>query len=139
MFTVPNAVLQPASKAQFHRAAEIMLTKLAEDLGHDGQDCSFDSRGSSTSTMGTITVTTPSMVAELYIDSFGPKAAPRLMYRARTGDEPARFKWLSDLEHTTSRCSLLSEMRSMTRVPSRPVLPAKEQVSVVRRLGSFFA
>lgn len=139
MFQVPNALMRPASKAQFHRAAEAMLRTIAEDLGQTQVDIEIDSNATRTSSMGSVKMTTPALNLEVYMDGFGPREAPRLIYRDRFGNEQARAKWLSDLR-ADARSSLLQDLRILAR-NAHPAAPASSQGKggFVRRFTGLFA
>jgi len=139
MFQVPPALLRPASKAQFHRAAETMLRTIAEDLGHQAGEVDIQSTGSCASTMGTVTLNTASLTLEIYMDGFGPRIAPRLVYRDRFNGTSIRFRWLSELAQPATRSMVLSDLKIIARACRRPSAPQKPQGFFARRLGSLFA
>ncbi|ABM97038.1 hypothetical protein [Methylibium petroleiphilum] len=139
MFQVPNALTRPASKAQFHRAAEAMLRSMAEDLGQTQVGIEIDSNATKTSSMGSVKMTTPSLSLEVYMDAFGPRESPRLIYRDRFGNEQARSKWLSDLD-ASARSNLIQELRILAR-NARPGTSAASQSKggFVRKFTGLFA
>ena len=137
MFQIPAALSRPASKAQFHRAAEALLRAIALDLGHEGCDISVGS-ATATSTMGTITMITPSLSIEVFMECFGPRETPRLMFRDRFGNEPARFKWLNDMD-APARAAVLTEMKQIARNARPGVKADASQKGIVGRLTSLFA
>lgn len=137
MFQIPAALSRPASKAQFHRAAEALLRAIAADLGHEGCDITVGS-ATPTSTMGTITMITPSLSIEVFMEGFGPRETPRLMFRDRFGNQPARFKWLNDMD-ASSRANVLSEMKLIARTARPGAKVDAAGKGLVNRITSLFA
>lgn len=119
MFQVPPAVIRPASKAQFHRAAEAMLRMIAADLAVDASQISIESNAGTTSTMGSVCMETPALRLEIFMDNFCRTATTRLMYRDRFNPSTTRHKWVCDLQ-PSDRSSLIVEMRSLARA-ARPM------------------
>lgn len=132
MFQVPQAVISPVSKAQFHRAAEAMLRMIAADLNVDASRLSIESSAGLTSSMGSVVMETPSLRVEIFMDSFGRNDAPRLMFRDRFDSSKTQHRWIADLT-PTDRSSLVIAMRNVARA-ARP-MPHKAP----SRTGSAFS
>lgn len=66
------------------------------------------------------------------MDAFGPREAPRLIYRDRFGNEQARSKWLSDLDASYRR-GLIQELRVLARNARRGAAAASQSKGGVFR------